>query len=122
MQKILIIENDKSTLFLLQEILKVEGFIAIGATNGSIGIEKAKQEKLDLIICELIIPKQNSYSILTQLRQNHLTAKIPKIFLTAEIEEKENSNIKQLKTDCYLRKPCTTEDLLEAIDLVTNQY
>ncbi|MGL5804076.1 MAG: response regulator [Xenococcaceae cyanobacterium] len=121
MQKILIIENDKPTLFLLQEILKAEGFIAIAAKNNLLGIEQAQQEQLDLIICDLIMPKLNGYGVLAQLRKNYFTAKIPTIFLTAEIEEIENSNTNKLTTDRYLRKPCTTEDILKTIAQVTKQ-
>jgi EAL domain-containing protein (putative c-di-GMP-specific phosphodiesterase class I) len=115
-QTILIIENDRPTLFFLKEILEAEGFVAIDANNGSIPIEQAQQQQLDLIICELMMYKPENFNILTQLRQNQITAKTPTIFLTAEIEEVKNSNTKQLKTDRFLRKPCTTEDLLQAIE------
>jgi DNA-binding response OmpR family regulator len=119
-QRVLVIENEKQTLNLLLEILEAEGFAAIGAENGLIGMEQAQREQPDLIICDIMMPKLDGYGVLVRLRQNNSTAKIPVIFLTAEIDEIENSNNRELRADRYLKKPCTTEDILDTIAQVTN--
>jgi CheY-like chemotaxis protein len=119
-QKVLVIENERQTLNLLLEMLEAEGFMAIGAENGLVGIEQAQRQQPDLVICDIRMPRLDGYSVLAQLRQNHSTAKIPVIFLTAEAVEIENSHTRGLKADRYLQKPCTTEDILRAIVQVTN--
>jgi CheY-like chemotaxis protein len=119
-QTILVIENERQTLNLLLEMLEVEGFVAIGAENGLVGIEQAQRQPPDLVICDIRMPRLDGYSVLAQLRQNPTTAKIPVIFLTAEAVEIENPHTRGLRADRYLQKPCTTEDILKAIAQVIN--
>jgi CheY-like chemotaxis protein len=119
-QTVLVIENERQTLNLLLEMLEVEGFVAIGTDNGLLGIEQAQRQQPDVVICDIRMPRLDGYSVLAQLRQNPSTAKIPVIFLTAEATEIDNSHSGGLRADSYLQKPCTTEDILNAIDRVTN--
>lgn len=119
-QRVLVIENEKQTLKLLLEILEAEGFVAIGTDNGLVGIEQAQREQPDLVICDIVMPKLDGYGVLSRLRQNVTTKRIPVIFLTAEIDEIEDSNNRKLRADRYLKKPCKTEDILKAIAQVTD--
>lgn len=114
---ILVIEDDATTRHLFLEGLEAEGFVTIGAENGQLGIQKAQEYLPDLIICDLIMPYIDGYSVLTKLRQNPLTAIIPFIFLTASNCKASIRKGMELGADDYLNKPATVDELLKAITI-----
>ena len=115
MKKILVIEDELAVRSNLLKLLKAEEFDAIGASNGLVGVELAREHKPDLIICDIMMPDFDGYSVLTQLRQDQMTAIIPFIFLTAKTERADLRQGMQLGADDYLTKPFTRAELLGAI-------
>ncbi len=115
MKKILVIEDEAPTRNIYLECLEAEGFDAIGAENGRIGLQWAQEQQPDLVICDIMMPELDGYGVLTTLRQNPDTASIPVIFLTAKTTEAERRYGMELGADDYLTKPCTVEDLLRTI-------
>jgi CheY-like chemotaxis protein len=115
MNKILIIEDELETRDMFVEALIEEGFEAIGAKNGRMGIQKIQEQIPDLIICDVTMPELNGYQVLTVLRQDPRTAIIPFIFISALSNEVERHKAMRLGANGYLSKPCTVEQLLEAI-------
>lgn len=115
MKKILVIEDEAQTRDIFLECLNAEGFEAIGAENGLVGLQLAQKQLPDLVICDIVMPEPDGYGVLAQLHQNSITATIPFIFLTAKTAEVERRCGLELGADDYLTKPCTVEDLLRAI-------
>jgi CheY-like chemotaxis protein len=115
MKKILVIEDEGETRNMLLESLEAEGFEVLDAENGRIGIQKLQEVLPDLVICDIIMPELDGYGVLTALLQNPVTAEIPFIFLSAKTAEEERYYGIELGANDYLTKPCTTENLLEAI-------
>ncbi|MCU0537088.1 MAG: response regulator [Hydrococcus sp. Prado102] len=115
MKKILVIENEAQIREMFLESLEAEGFRAFSAQNGLIGILKAREVLPDLVICDLLVPELNGCEVLNGLRQNPFTATIPFIFLTSKTIEAKCHYSKESEADVYLLKPCTVEDLLDAI-------
>ena len=115
MKKILVIEDEARTRNLFLNCLKAEGFYTIAAENGFVGIQRAQEQLPDLVICDIIMPELNGYTVLTTLRQNPATAIIPFIFLTGKNTKAELRQGMELGADDYLTKPCTVEELLGAI-------
>ncbi|MGQ4648398.1 response regulator [Lyngbya aestuarii] len=116
MTKVLVIENEEIFREILINILKREGFDAIGAENGSQGLNLAREFAPDLILCDVKMPELNGYDVLRALRQNDHTANIPFIFLTAETIHSVIDQGQLLGANGYLTKPFTTAQLLEAIN------
>ncbi|MBD2291950.1 DNA-binding response regulator [Anabaena sphaerica FACHB-251] len=114
---ILVIEDHALTRHLFLKGLEAEGFVTIGAENGQVGIQQAEEYLPDLVICDLMMPVMDGYSVLTRLRQNHLTAIIPFIFLTASNSKASIRKGMELGADDYLSKPATIDDLLKAITI-----
>ncbi|NDJ22084.1 helix-turn-helix domain-containing protein [Nostoc sp. B(2019)] len=114
-KKILVIEPEVQTKNFFLKCLKAEGFCTIDAENGLVGFQQAQQELPDLIISEISLPKLDGYSVLTMLRQNPSTAMIPLIFVTTKEARYEIRKGMELGADDYLTKPCTVEELLNAI-------
>ncbi|MBD1860709.1 MULTISPECIES: response regulator [Trichocoleus] len=115
MRKILVIEDEQPFREAVLELLEVEGFQAIGAENGQIGVRLAQENLPDLVLCDIQMPDIDGYSVLRELRQNSLTATLPFIFLTARGGRDELRQGMNLGADDYLIKPCTSAQLLNAI-------
>jgi DNA-binding NarL/FixJ family response regulator len=115
MKKILIIEDEPEMRRNLLTILKLEKFYAIGAENGRAGIELAKKEKPDLILCDVMMPELDGHGVLQALREDASAVTIPFIFLTAKGEKRDVRDGMNLGADDYLTKPIAKADLLNAI-------
>jgi DNA-binding LytR/AlgR family response regulator len=115
MDKILIIEDDKSYIENITLLLEEEGFQVISAENGFDGIELAKSESPDLIICDIMLPDIDGYTILKELRKRKKTKFIPFIFLTAKAEMTDLRTGMNLGADDYLTKPFRADDLLTTV-------
>lgn len=115
MKKILIIEDTKSVRQEICFILRYEGFQVFEAENGNIGVEIAKKNLPDLIICDILMPELDGYGVLKQLNQELRTSTIPFIFLTAKVTVKEVRNGMKMGADDYLTKPFTRKELVEVV-------
>lgn len=116
MSKILVIEDEQALRNNILAILKAEGFVGIGAEDGEVGLQKVRQERPDLIICDIMMPKLDGYEILTQLQQDPETAFISFIFLTAKTERQDIRQGMKLGADDYIIKPFDADELLDAIN------
>ncbi|MGB3403120.1 MAG: EAL domain-containing protein [Microcoleaceae cyanobacterium] len=115
MKKILVIEDDPLLLEILLKLLTAEGFYVQGVGEGYQGVELAKNFHPDLILCDLVIPGLDGYSVLKQLKQDTKTNLIPFICLTARNGRTDIRRIMELGGDDYLTKPFTKAELLGAI-------
>ncbi|MDD3486922.1 MAG: response regulator [Candidatus Moranbacteria bacterium] len=87
-KKILIVEDDRALQAALEETLEQEGFETVGAFDGEEGTQKAKDEKPDLILLDIILPKKNGYEVLADLK-NGEEQDIPVMIMT-NLEEIDN--------------------------------
>ncbi|MEA5419132.1 response regulator [Spirulina sp. CCNP1310] len=115
MQKILVIEDEVQTREIFSRCLHFEGFLVLTAAHGTAGVELARQELPDLIICDIMMPDMDGYQVLATIHENPATAAIPFIFLTAKVTMADLRQGMALGADDYLTKPCTVEQLLGAI-------
>ncbi|NEP10573.1 MAG: EAL domain-containing protein [Symploca sp. SIO2C1] len=115
MTKVLVIEDEELLRDNLMEILEDEGFQVIDADNGHRGIELAIAEKPDLILCDVMMPGLDGYSVLNILSQDPTMAAIPFIFLTAKATKDDFRQGMELGADDYLTKPFTKPELLKGI-------
>ncbi len=115
MKKILVIEDEEQIRDNIQEILELEEFETIAASNGLVGIQLANSQNPDLIVCDVMMPELDGYEVLTALRRNVATATIPLIFLTAKADKSDLRQGMELGADDYLTKPFTPAELLSAI-------
>ncbi|MEQ8186471.1 MAG: response regulator [Candidatus Eremiobacterota bacterium] len=116
MKKILVIEDEPSVLANILKTLEFENYQASGAENGLSGLARAKELFPDLIICDVMMPEMDGYSVLSELRKDPLTATIPFIFLTAKADRLEQRQGMELGADDYITKPFTRKELLSAIN------
>jgi YesN/AraC family two-component response regulator len=115
MKTILVIEDEAQTRNIFLKCLAFEGFQAVGASDGRSGIRMARQHQPDLVICDIMMPDMDGYSVLSSLRQFPQTASIPLVFLTAKVTMADLRRGMDLGADDYLTKPCSIEQFLVAV-------
>ncbi|WMJ73201.1 response regulator [Cytophagaceae bacterium ABcell3] len=117
MKKILLIEDNPDIRENTAEILSLANFDVLTAENGKIGVDLAKKEMPDLIICDIMMPELDGFGVLHMLAKNPATAGIPFIFLTAKSEREDFRKGMNLGADDYLTKPFDDLELLDAIEI-----
>jgi DNA-binding NarL/FixJ family response regulator len=115
MKKILVIEDEPEMRRNLTTVLRFEKFYPLAAENGRVGVQLAKKEKPDLILCDVMMPELDGYGVIAALRAHPETEAIPFIFLTAKGEKPDIRAGMNLGADDYLTKPVGKTDLLSAI-------
>lgn len=116
MKTILLIEDDRALRENTEELLELSGYSVLTASNGKIGIEAAKKNLPDIIICDIMMPVIDGYGVLESLSSDKKTKQIPFIFLSAKTEHKEIRKGMDLGADDYLTKPFEEEDLISAVE------
>jgi CheY-like chemotaxis protein len=115
MAKILVVEDENDIRSNLRRFLQLEGHDVVEAENGRLGVEAAIGHLPDLIICDLMMPELDGFSVLREIRGNPLTKHIAFCFLTASAEK--DTRIKGLAhgADEYITKPFDLAGLREAL-------
>src|SRR3954471_5592009 len=116
MKKILIIEDEPEMRRNIAALLRYSGYQPIAAENGRLGIEAARREKPDLILCDVMMPELDGYGVLQSLQQDGSLALIPFVFLTAKGDKDDLRSGMNLGADDYLTKPVANSDLVEAVE------
>ena len=113
--KILVIEDEDETREIFLRCLAFEEFSALGAKDGKTGVKLAAEHQPDLIVCDIMMPDMDGYSVLNAIRQQETMLPVPFIFLTAKVTMEDLRRGMGLGADDYLTKPCTVEQFLSAI-------
>lgn len=116
MTTILLIEDNDVIRENTAEILALTGYTVHTAENGKVGVEKALENKPDLVICDIMMPVLDGYGVLHIFNTNPELSGIPFIFLSAKIERSDFRKGMDLGADDYLTKPFDESELLSAIE------
>lgn len=114
--KLLLVEDEIDLADNIKSILELNGFEVLVANNGVEGIILAKQERPDIIVSDISMPKKNGYEVLDELNKDVITSHIPFIFLTARVEHKDLRKGMELGADDYIFKPFHSKELITAIN------
>ena len=117
--KILLIEDNELNLDMLTRRLERKGFSIIAARDGLSGIEKANQEKPELIIMDLSLPILDGWRAAKKLKADNVTKSIPIIALTAHAMKGDKEKALNAGCDEYDTKPVDFDRLLGKISKVT---
>jgi len=115
MIKVLVVEDEQLLREGIVDTLQYEGFQTLEADNGLDGIRAAEEHLPDLIVCDILMPELDGYSVYTRLRSQPATSLIPFIFLTAKASRADMRYGMALGADDYLTKPFTNRELLSTI-------
>src|SRR2546425_3065084 len=116
MQKILIIDDEEWLREMVHVALHQQGFDVIEAPDGTMGIELARKELPDLILCDVNMEKMDGYATLSSLRNEPATLSIPFILMTGLADNAGMRHGMELGADDYLPKPFTIDGLYAAVE------
>lgn len=116
MNRILVIDDEDWLREMVQLALEGRGFEVLQAENGARGVEVARRELPDLILCDVNMQKMDGYGTLSSLRSEPVTAAIPFILMTGLADNRGMRQGMELGADDYLPKPFTLDNLFAAVD------
>jgi CheY-like chemotaxis protein len=118
--KILLIEDEDCLRQSLLIMLIAEGYEVVGAEDGSIGVDLAKTQSPDLVICDLRMPRLNGDQVLEILRHYPATEKTPFICISSNDLHSAPKPVRELGFRNFLQKPFSRTDILGAISRELN--
>lgn len=116
--KILVVDDEEHIVELLQYNLEKNNYVVRVAYDGLEALEKIEQERFDLILLDLMLPKVHGIDVCKKLKNNEETAKIPIIMLTAKSSEMDKVTGLEIGADDYITKPFSVKEVLARIKAV----
>ncbi len=121
-KSVLVIEDDLEILANVEEILELQAFKTIAATDGSSGVRLAKKQQPDLVLCDVMLPHLDGYGVLQELRRHEEIAATPFIFLSAKSQRTDVRLAMELGADDYIMKPFTGQELMKSVKVCLDKY
>ncbi|WP_301102102.1 response regulator [Propionivibrio sp.] len=111
-KKVLIADDEPNIVISLEFLLRREGFDVLVAVDGEEALVKAREEKPDLILLDVMMPKMNGFDLCQALRADHDLDDMRILMLSAKGRETEVSKGLGLGADAYVTKPFSTKELV----------
>ena len=114
-KRILIVEDETELVEMVKMRLEANNYEVLTAYDGQEALEKARKEKPDLIVLDLMLPKIDGYKVCGLLKRDTRYAKIPIIIFTAKAQEEDKKLGEELGAEAYIIKPFEPQVLLSKI-------
>lgn len=114
-RRILLVDDENDILELVTPMLENSGYEVLTAADGQEAIEKARLQKPDLIILDLMLPKLDGYSVCRMIKLDKTIKNIPIIMFTARAGKDDQSTASEVGADAYIIKPFDPEAMLSKI-------
>lgn len=119
--KVLLVDDDQDFVEATKMVLESKPYEVLVAYNGDEGLAKARKEKPDLIILDVIMPVKDGFTAAEQLKKDPELKSIPVIMLTSFSQKQSETSISvgqgmTLDTEDYVDKPVTPEELLWRVE------
>ncbi|CAD5981526.1 putative transcriptional regulator ycf29 [Planktothrix tepida] len=115
-KRLMLVDDDPNLVLLVRDYLEFRGYDVITAENGRVALEILEQELPDLMICDIMMPEMDGYTLVKQIREDPRTGWIPVLFLSAKGQSQDK--VKGLNTgaDVYIVKPFEPEELVAQVE------
>ncbi|MEW6619034.1 MAG: response regulator [bacterium] len=114
-KKVLVIDDEPFLVKALKIRLEMSGYEVITAYDGLDGLNKAIEERPDLILLDVMLPKKNGYQICQRLKSDEQYKHIPIVMLTAKGQKSDKEWGERTGADVYITKPFDDKELLAKI-------
>jgi DNA-binding response OmpR family regulator len=115
---ILVVEDEKEIQDLLAHYLRKEGFSPVLASDGETAILKARKEKPDLVLLDILLPKADGLEVLRTIRSDDAIGRTPVVMLTAKGDETDRVVGLELGADDYIPKPFSPREVVARIKAI----
>ena len=115
-KKLLLVDDDPNLILLVKDYLEFNGYEVITAGHGREAMKILEEEIPDLIVCDVMMPEMDGYTLVERVRQDARTNWIPVLFLSAKGQSQDR--VKGLNTgaDVYMVKPFEPEELVAQVE------
>ena len=119
--KILLVDDDADFVESTKIVLESKPYDVIVAVDGDEGLRKAKEEKPDLVLLDIIMPVKDGFTAAEQFKEDPELSKIPVLMLTSFSTKGGETHLARsrgfsLETEDYIDKPVTPEELLKRVE------
>ncbi len=113
---LLLVDDDPNLVLLVKDYLEFQGYEVTTAENGKEALELLTKQIPDMIICDVMMPEMDGYSLIEKVRQDARTSWVPVMFLSAKGQSQDR--VKGLNTgaDVYMVKPFEPEELVAQVE------
>jgi PAS domain S-box-containing protein len=116
MTKVLIVDDNPQNLYMLEAVLKGNGFEVIKALNGEEALSAARSEPPDLVVADILMPVMDGFTLCRKWMADENLSTIPFVFYTATYTEAQDESFAlSLGADRFLIKPMRPDDLMSAL-------
>jgi putative two-component system response regulator len=113
--RVLIVDDDPATRLLYSLHLELEGLVVLEAPDGTSGLARARADKPDIVLTDVMMPGLDGFELAEALRRDRRTRRIPFIFLSGEITAGHEARAHELGALAYLTKPVDVEALASLV-------
>lgn len=114
--RILVIEDNPQNLELMTYLLQAFGYTTLTAANGEEGLAIVRQEMLDLIICDVHLPKMDGHEVARKLKKDPMYRRIPLVAVTALAMVGDRDKVLASGFDGYIDKPIQPEEFVKQVE------
>ena len=112
----LVVDDDPVIIRLLEVNFEMEGFTVVTAVDGMDGVEKARAEKPDIVVSDVMMPKLNGLELCVALKTDDSTSSIPVVLLSAKAQVADIRAGLDAGADDYVTKPFEPLDLIDRVN------
>jgi two-component system, chemotaxis family, response regulator PixH len=112
---VLVVEDTPSERELITSYLRSSGYAVICATDAKDALNKATEQKPDVVVTDVVMPGMNGFELCRNLKKNPLTQKMPIVVCTSKNQELDRLWGMKQGADVYITKPFSQEELIRAI-------
>ncbi len=120
-KKLLLIDDDPNLILLVKDYLEFRGYNVVTAENGREALEILDDNVPDMIICDVMMPEMDGYSLVKHIREEPSTNRIPVLFLSAKGQSQDRVKGLNEGADVYMVKPFEPEELVAQVESSLNQ-
>lgn len=114
-KRVLIVDDEADLVELLESRLEDNDYDVLKAYDGLEALEKARREKPDLVLLDLMLPKIDGYKVCKLLKADRERSNLPIILLSAKAQQEDIRLGREAGADAYVTKPFESEELLGRI-------
>jgi two-component system alkaline phosphatase synthesis response regulator PhoP len=118
--KILVCDDERHIVRLIQVNLERQGYQVVTAFDGKEGLEKIRAEKPNLVVLDVMMPYMDGFEVLKTLRREQETESLPVIMLTAKAQDKDVFEGYHYGADMYLTKPFNPMELVSFVKRIAD--
>ena len=116
MPRIMVVDDEQDIIDSVKEILKMEGYEAVGVTSGGECLRELEKNPVDLILMDFFMPEMDGRIVIEKIRENPRLKNIKIAFLTSATFKKRGiETLKELNVSDYIMKPIEVEDFTSRV-------